>query len=102
MTVKKLFLVLHGMWFHLSGYGWWRCEWVTKHMVVHVYTYILEEAYNKGLFSHQMLLIYQRMFLSLKSSLLMQKHNHTSASGFSGEQCPVDEPKTEDSARLSE
>ena len=32
----------------------------------------------------------------------MQKHNHTSASGFSGEQCPVDEPKTEDAARLSE
>ena len=27
---------------------------------------------------------------------------HTSASGFSGEQCPVDEPKTEDAARLSE
>ena len=36
-------------------------------------TYILEEAYNKGLFSHQMLLIYQRMFLSMKSSLL-EKH----------------------------
>ena len=28
---------------------------------------------------------------------------HASASGFSGEQCPVDEqPKTEDAARLSE
>ena len=25
---------------------------------------------------------------------------HASASGFSGEQCPVDEPKTEDAARL--
>ena len=34
---------------------------------------ILEGAYNKGLFSHQMLLIYQRMFLSMKGSLL-QKH----------------------------
>ena len=27
---------------------------------------------------------------------------HASASGFSGEQYPVDEPKTEDAARLSE
>ena len=27
---------------------------------------------------------------------------HALASGFSGEQCPVDEPKTEDAARLSE
>ena len=27
---------------------------------------------------------------------------HASASGFSGEQCPVDEPKTEDAARLCE
>ena len=27
---------------------------------------------------------------------------HASASGFSGEQCPVDERKTEDAARLSE
>ena len=27
---------------------------------------------------------------------------HASASGFSGEQCPVDEPKTEDATRLSE
>ena len=55
----------------MSGYGWWRCEWVTKCTVV--YTYILEEAYNKGLFSQQMLLIYQRMFLSMESSLL-EKH----------------------------
>ena len=33
----------------------------------------------------------------------MQKHIlMSSASEFSGEQCPVDEPKTEDAARLSE
>ena len=70
-TFKNVFLVLHGMLFHMSGYGWWRCEWVTSDTVV--YTYILGEAYNKGLFSHQMLLIYQRMFLSMKSSLL-EKH----------------------------
>ena len=49
-TFKNVFLVLHGMWFHMSGNVWWKCEWVTKHTVV--YTYILEEAYNKGLFSH--------------------------------------------------
>ena len=54
----------------MSSYQWWRCEWVTKHTVV--YKYILEEAYNKGLFSHQMLLIYQRMFLSMKSSPLQK------------------------------
>ena len=30
------------------------------------------------------------------------RKTHASASGFSGEQCPVDEPKTEDAARLSE
>ena len=34
---------------------------------------ILYEGDNKGLSSHQMPLIYQRVFLSLKSSLL-QKH----------------------------
>ena len=27
---QNLFLVLHGMWFYMSGYGWWRCEWVTE------------------------------------------------------------------------
>ena len=39
----------------------------------HIYIILYKEAYNKGLFSHQMLLMHQRMFLSLKSSLL-QKH----------------------------
>ena len=63
------------MWFHISSYGWWRCEWMGYKTYSCMYcTYIiLEEAYNNGLFSHQILLIYQRMFLSLKSSLL-EKH----------------------------
>ena len=43
-----------------------------QNVQLYIHVYILEEAYNKGLFSHQMLLIYQRMFLSMKSSPLQK------------------------------
>ena len=85
---QNFFLVLHGTWYYTSGYGWWRCKWVTK---TYVHYFVRRLSCNKCLFSHQILLIYQRMFLSRQPIT------------FSEEQCPVDEqPKTEDSVRLSE
>ena len=93
---QNLFLVLHGTWFYTSGYGWWRCEWVTK-TYIH---YFVRSSQQRLVLTPDASDIPKDVSVTEKQPIAK---THASASGFSGEQCPVDEqPKTEDLVRLSE
>ena len=60
--------MLHGAWFHTgASYGRWKINDL-KHLI---HTSLCKKLIN-SLFSHQMLLIYQGMCLSLESSLLQE------------------------------
>ena len=77
--------MIHWTWFHKRGYGWWRCKWFTKHIFL-----TLEDASD----------IPEGVSVTEKQPVAK---THALASGFSGEQCPVNEKiNTEDAARLSE
>ena len=36
-TIFKGHICLHGTWFHTGGYGWWKCEQVTKTYVYSIF-----------------------------------------------------------------